>query len=218
VRFALIAAVLCTGLALAQDPAAPPAGAAEPQTGPALPSRADVLKPQPGDKTLGDPAAPVVVVEYASTGCGHCAAFHAQILPQLKSKYIETGKVFYVFRDFPLDDLAAAGSVIARCMPEGRYWDFLGTLFARQSFWRTNDDPLGKLKTLAAEAGLDNTGVDACLADQKGIMTVIDGRQTAMDVLQVNSTPTLFINGVSLEGPRDFDDVESRIAPFLPAP
>lgn len=170
-----------------------------------------------GEITLGDPSAPVVFVEYASYTCGHCAAFHAQNLPQLKAKYIETGKVFYVFREYPLDPVATAASMLARCVPADRYLKFADILFARQAQWAFTQDPRGALAELARQAGIGAEKFEACLTDQ----TVLDGlrevQMHARDELKVEATPTLFINSDKIDGNLPWPALEAIVQKHLPA-
>ncbi|MEM6666268.1 MAG: thioredoxin domain-containing protein [Pseudomonadota bacterium] len=104
---------------------------------------ASLMAPGPlPDKTLGDPQAPVTVVEYASLTCGHCASFHTRTYPALKERYVEAGQVFFVMRDFPLDAVAAAAAMLARCMPDDSYFTFIDLLFQQQRNWAFTDKPV----------------------------------------------------------------------------
>lgn len=149
------------------------------------------------DIGMGDRQAPIVWIEYASAGCVHCAATALQILPTLKKTYIDTGKVYFVLRDYPLEDVSFAASMIARCLPRNQFYGFMDALFARQRQWHGPNVPdrMTALKTLAAEAGLSGVQVDNCLKDQAIGRRIVASRQTAIDVLKVQSTPTHFING-----------------------
>ncbi|MBL26087.1 MAG: disulfide bond formation protein DsbA [Rhodospirillaceae bacterium] len=149
---------------------------------------------------LGDPDAPITVIEYASLTCPHCAHFHNEVLPEIKEKFIDTGKVKLVFRDFPLDRLALAGSVVARCAPEDRFFPLLGLLFEKQTEWATSDDPLSELVKLARMAGLSKSEVQACLDDESLRDSVIMSRMNAEQQYQITGTPTFVVNGKTYVG------------------
>jgi protein-disulfide isomerase len=136
------------------------------------------------------------VVEYASMTCGHCAQFHNIVFPKLKEKYIDTGKVRFIMREFPLDDLAAAASMLARCAGEGKTYALITALFAKQDDWafvRTN--PVPELFKFAKQAGFTQESFDKCLRDQKLLDDITAVRSRAVDTFGVNATPTFFING-----------------------
>lgn len=158
------------------------------------------------DVMLGDANAPVTMVEYASWTCPHCAQFHADVMPMIKRDYIDTGKVRFVFREFPTApaNIAIAGFAIGRCAGPDKYYDVLDELFERQagilSMVRQGDQVKAALMQIAENHGISGEeAFDACLVDsdiRRTISTAI-GRG---DAAGVNSTPTVFINGVVLEG------------------
>src|SRR5947199_3127821 len=116
-------------------------------------SVADLLVPGPlGDEIQGQADAPVTIVEYASMTCPHCSHFHETTYPELKKKYIDTGKVRFIFREFPLDPLAAAGSMLARCAGGDKYFPMIESLFAQQRDWVTQK-PLQPMLAIAKQAG-----------------------------------------------------------------
>jgi protein-disulfide isomerase len=115
---------------------------------------------------IGDPNAPVTMIEYSSLTCPHCAAFHKETLPGLKERYIDTGKVRLVLRDFPLDETALKAAVIAHCAGPERYPTFVDVFFNQQESWARAGDPVAALKQLAKLGGLAETEIDACLADK----------------------------------------------------
>jgi protein-disulfide isomerase len=166
---------------------------AEAQTGAAA---ADVPFPE---MSIGKADAPVTIIEYSSLSCPHCAAFHRDILPSLKSEYIDTGKARYVMREFPLNDSALAGAVIARCLDPSRYFAFADLLFSKQSDWAFKQDALTPLKDLAKQAGMTSEDFDKCIDDealQKKILDIRDEGQKK----GVNATPSFFVNGTLLKG------------------
>ena len=181
-------------------------------------STTDLAIPSPlGDMTLGSVDAPVTVVEYASMTCPHCAAFHKDIFPKLKSEYIDTGKVRFVFREFPLDIIAAAGAMVARCAGKDdpqKYFATIDLLFQNQTVWvmtNTSDN----LKRLAREAGLTEQGFSECLASQPMLDGLKATQDHAVEKLKVDSTPTLFVNGTVLKGVSSFEDLDRLIKPNL---
>jgi protein-disulfide isomerase len=179
---------------------------------------ADLMKPQAlPDMIMGGDKAPVTVVEYASMTCPHCAHFQETTFPELKKRYIDTGKVRYIFREFPLDTLASAAFMLARCAGEkdsGKYFAMIDTLFRQQTQW-VIAKPVPPLLAIAKQAGFTEQNFDTCLANQKlldGIQTV---RQQAIDVFKVQSTPTFFINGDRYAGALTIEQMEKLIDPQL---
>jgi protein-disulfide isomerase len=168
---------------------------------------AELLKPGPLDEmSLGDPNAPNVVVEYASMTCPHCAEFHAKLLPELKSKYVDTGKVRFIFREFPLDKLAAFAFMAARCAGKDGYFPMVEALFKTQDRWVTEDDPEAKIFEVAKQSGLSKEQFDQCMQDQKLFDNIVAVRKRANETFKVNSTPTFFVNGKPLDHPESVDD------------
>ncbi len=164
---------------------------------------------------LGRSDAPITIVEYASLTCPHCARFHADILPVLKTEFIDTGKVRMVFRDFPLDRLALAAAMTARCAGRERYFGFIDTFYARQANWARDGDPLGALGRLARLGGMSQADFDACLKNQAVGDAVLKQRQTGEKTFEVNSTPTLIINGAKYSGGLNLDQLRAVIAAML---
>jgi protein-disulfide isomerase len=156
----------------------------------------ELLKPGPlPDLVLGQADAPITVVEYASMTCGHCAAFHNNVWPKLKEKYVDTGKVRFIMREFPLDDLAAAASMLARCAGEGKTYALTTALFAKQEEWAFVRTPLPELLKFARQAGFTEDSFYKCLRDQKLLDDITAIRTRAVDTFGVSATPTFFING-----------------------
>ncbi len=156
----------------------------------------------PGDLpeiVLGSKDAKVTIVEYASLTCGHCGSFHNKVLPELKTKYVDTGKVRFILREFPLDNLAAAGAMLARCAggtDSGKAADMLGVLFQRQEDWAfVRGNPVPKLFEIAKQAGFTQDSFDKCLTDQKLLDQVNAVRDRGSGRFGVTSTPSFFING-----------------------
>lgn len=153
----------------------------------------------------GDPAAPVTIVEYASLTCSHCASFHNTVLPELKKVYIDTGKVRLVFRDFPLDGLAMAGAMLARCADGDRGQALLNVMFRQQGTWVMSESPIEPLTSYAKLAGLNEDDVNACLENQNIMNAIREGQEAATNQFKIASTPTFFIEDVKIEGNRGFD-------------
>ncbi len=170
-----------------------------------------------GDMVMGDDKAPVTIVEYASMTCSHCAHFQATTFPELKKRYIDTGKVRYIMREFPLDPLAAAGFMLARCAgkdDKNKYFALVDTLFLSQSTWVVQK-PLDPLKTISKQAGLSDKDFDACLANQQLLDGIEAVRQRGSEKFGVNSTPTFFINGKKQSGDISIDEMDKLIQPYL---
>jgi protein-disulfide isomerase len=177
--------------------------------------QAELMKPGPlGDMTMGDEKAPVTIIEYASMTCPHCAHFHEATFPELKKKYIDTGKVRFIFREFPLDPLAAAAFMLARCGDKERYFPMVETLFQMQRTWAVQR-PLQPLMAIGKQAGLSEAGFNECLRDQQVLNGIEDGRKRAAEKLNVQSTPTFFINGKQLRGSATLAELEKEMAPYL---
>lgn len=147
------------------------------------------------ERILGDPAAPVTIIEYASLTCPHCAAFHRETLPVLKERYIDTGKARLVFRDFPLDRAALAAAALAHCAGDARYFKFLDAMFANQQSWARASDPVAALRQLTRLGGLSDAEAEACLADQGLQDAILQTRLDGEREFGVNSTPTILVNG-----------------------
>lgn len=170
------------------------------------------------DMALGSPTAKVVIVEYASMTCGHCASFHTKVFPELKAKYIDTGKVRFILREFPLDNLAAAASMLARCAGGEKTYPLVGVLFQKQEEWAfVRSNPVPKLFEIAKQAGFTQEAFDKCLTDQKLLDQVSAIRQRASDKFGVSSTPTFFINGKRLVGGSTLADFDKMLEPLLKA-
>ena len=158
--------------------------------------------PQIGDKTLGPDDASVIVVEYASATCPHCAAFHTTVFKELKTEFIDTGKIKFISREFPLDDLALAGFMIARCVPDDKYFGMLDLIYEQQRIW-AGQNARAELLKMAKLAGLSEADFDGCLKNEelaKGILAI---RKDGAEKFDVKATPTFYVNGKKLEGDRD---------------
>jgi protein-disulfide isomerase len=166
---------------------------------------------------LGPANASVTITEFASMTCPHCAAFNETVFPKIRSEYIDTGKVRYVFREFPLDEKAAAGSMLARCIAKddpAKYFTVTDLLFKQQMGWMMKDTT-ETLTRIGKQAGLSQKTVEACLTDQALLDKIVADRKYASDVLKVDSTPTFFINGERIKGEASFEEFDKRLKPLL---
>ncbi len=168
------------------------------------------------DIAIGSPKAPITITEYASMSCPHCAAFGENVFPMLRSKYIDTGKVRFVFREFPLDIKAAAASMLARCIAKDDSEKYLGAveiLFKQQqSLMEQTKDTL---KFIGKRNGMSEQEVETCEKDQALLDKLAADQRYALDALKVDSTPTFFGNGERLKGSMSFEELEERIKPLL---
>jgi protein-disulfide isomerase len=179
------------------------------------PPLAELMQPNPlGEMSMGDEKAPITVIEYASMTCPHCAHFSEATFPELKTKYIDTGKVRFIFREFPLDQLAAAGFILARCAGPDKYFPIIETLFATQKEWVVQR-PLAPLTAIAKQAGLSQEAFEACLDNKVMLEGIEKVRNQAAEKFGVNATPTFFVNGKRLSGALSIEELEKEFAPYL---
>lgn len=171
-----------------------------------------LLTPGPlGDKILGDADAPVTIVEYASMTCGHCANFHKNTYPELKKNYIETGKVKFIFREFPLDPVAAAAFMLARSAPADKYFEIVDTMFENQRAWAFSDNPYNSLLNFSKQIGFTQESFEEALKNQKLLDAINAVRERGAGEFKVTSTPTFFINGEKHPGALPFDQMSKLI-------
>ena len=165
---------------------------------------------------LGDPKAPIKIVEYASLTCSHCATFHNDVFPRIKADYIDTGKARLVYRDFPLDRVALQAAVIARCGGADGFFGFVEVLFRTQKSWARSNDPIDALARIGRLGGLKREAIDACLADKTLVDSILAVRLHGEKEFGIGSTPTFIINGEKVVGARSYEhfkDLFDRIAP-----
>jgi protein-disulfide isomerase len=163
------------------------------------------------DHTLGKPDAPVVLVEYASMTCGHCAQFHNSILPELKKKHVDSGKVRFVYRDFPLDSVALQAAQIAECAGKERYFGVVDLIFQTQAQWTAAKEPIAELGKSLRIAGITEADIKSCLANDKIAGDIVAERKVGEDKLKISSTPTLFINGQRWTGARTVEALDEAL-------
>lgn len=167
------------------------------------------------EHVLGDADAPVTIIEYASLTCPHCAAFHNEVLPEIKEKLIDTGKAKMIFRDYPLDGIALRAAAVAQCAGDDRYFGVLSMLFKSQMTWARSEDPIEGIKQVVRFGGMNGDAVDACLADEAMIDAIVASRMRGEQEYSVSSTPSFIIDGETIAGAREaeffIDKVEDLI-------
>jgi protein-disulfide isomerase len=168
-----------------------------------------------GEPAIGDAAAPVTIIEYSSLTCPHCAAFHNEVLPELRKRYIDSGKVRLVLRDFPLDEMALKAAVIAHCAGPARQPSFVEVFFAQQQNWARAKDPIAALKQLARLGGLSSDQINGCLADKDLETAVLQARLDGQKQFDVKSTPTFVIDGKVQTGEHSTEAFAAIIDPLL---
>jgi len=176
-----------------------------------------LLKVLPSDIPLGDKNAPVTIIEYASLSCGHCALFHSNGFPKLNEQYIATGKVKFIYRDFPLNQPALVAGMVAHCQVNDReadtikYYDFIKVLFKTQETWAFADNFTAKLQTIAKLDGMSAQKFNECISNKTTQETMLKARLQASQILQISSTPTLIIDGEVLSGYTGYYDIQDVI-------
>ena len=164
---------------------------------------------------LGDSRAPVTLVEYASLTCGYCLRFHREVLPLIKSRHIDTGRVRFVYRDFPTSAAAIRGAVAARCAGPHRHFKMLDTLYSAVGRWSRASDVDAALVEHAASLGLDRAAFRACLDDPRHLRSIDEEQQRATKEHDVLGTPTFLINGKVVRGMKDIDEIDVLIEEAL---
>jgi protein-disulfide isomerase len=179
------------------------------------PQVAELMKPGPlPEMVIGSADAPNTIVEYASMTCPHCALFQKEVLPQLKTKYIDTGKVKYILREFPLDGLALAAFMVARCSGDGRYFPMVDALFETQDVWAvTGNEGKDKLLMIARQSGMSKEQFDKCLADKAMFDNIVEIRKRGNEVFGVDATPAFFVNGKRLGTQHQLADFDAILEP-----
>jgi protein-disulfide isomerase len=164
------------------------------------------------DTFLGNKDAPVTIVEFSSMTCSHCADFHRDVFPDLKKKYIDTGKAKYILRKFPFDDVAAAAFMLTRCVDPSRRYDLVGILYKHQSDWAFNASPIDDLKRFSKQAGFTDESFNKCLTDEKLRKSMQDDRERAYKEFSIHATPTFFVNGKRMKGAHSMEEFDKMIA------
>ena len=169
--------------------------------------------PEAGDMIEGLDTAKVTVVEYASASCPHCADFYKDVYLKLKTDYVDTGKVRFIFREFPHNDQGMAGFMLARCSPKEKYFPLIDILFKTQEKWVP--DAFNQLKEIAKQSGMSEADFELCLKNEKVAKGIWDVRQKADKTYGITGIPTIFVNGKIFDGERTFDAMKAVIDPLL---
>jgi protein-disulfide isomerase len=179
---------------------------------------ARLLEPGPlPDKIFGPSDAPVTIVEYASITCHFCMKFHSETWPRLKEKYVDTGKVRFIMREFPLDPLATAGFMLARCAGDEKWYPVLDLLYRTKETWGHAQNPADALLQTVRQAGYTKDSFEACLRDDALFQNVRQTADRAARDFGVNSTPTFFINGEKRTGALTLQEFDRILEPMLAA-
>lgn len=160
------------------------------------------------EMSMGSPKAPVTVVEYASLTCPHCREFTVDRLPALKKKYIDTGLVRLIYRDYPLDGYALRASMIAHCAGPKKFFSYVDAYFEQQSEW-VKGDPMKGLKQVAKASGMSDDKIDSCLADKDLAKHIVAGAQAAKETLDITGTPSFLIDGATFTGAMPVEQFEA---------
>ena len=163
----------------------------------------ETSKPLSG-RVLGNADAKIIIEEYASMSCGHCASFHNNDLKGIKKEYIDKGAAKLIFYDFPLDRGAMIGSMITQCMNDDQFYPVLNRLFQKQAEWTRSDDIMKSISEILQPLGLEKATILSCLEEttenQERWKSLLAGRKYAIDIKGVEATPTFFVNGKKFEG------------------
>ncbi|WP_161958840.1 DsbA family protein [Ferruginivarius sediminum] len=154
---------------------------------------------------LGDPDAPLTIIEYASLTCPHCASFHRETLPKLKENWIEPGKAKLVYRHYPLDELALRGALLANCFEGDKFFAVLDLLFKSQQRWARAQDPIQALARIGGMAGLDQQSFETCMTDQAEADSIIEMQLEARNEIDLTSTPTFVVEGEKVVGSQPYE-------------
>lgn len=174
-------------------------------------AQADVMDILENDNVLGDPKAPISIVEYASLTCPHCAEFHNNALQDIKTNYIDTGKAHLIFRDFPLDRWAFQASVLAHSAGKEKFFTVLEILFKKQAEWTNGSDLTAEIIKIGNMVGISKAKFEASLADEALGESILTDRMVGANEYKVASTPTLFINGERYEGSRKYEEMDAYL-------
>ncbi len=176
-----------------------------------------ILNINDNDFFIGNPDAPIVILEYASMSCSHCADFHNETLEDLKAEYIDSGKVVFVFRDFPFNYPALVGSMMMRCVPDDLRYDYMNALYKLQKSWvfRDNSKTRTELYKIMQSGGMQQDDFDTCLSDINLENDLLEGVMNAQREFNIRSTPSFVINGVLYSGNKDIKEFRQIIDKIL---
>ena len=176
-----------------------------------VPPQAELMAPGPlGERVMGSASAPVTVIEYVSLTCPHCASFEKDLFPRLKREYIDTGKVRYIIREFPIGRTAGAAAIVNRCAPEDKYFFLLRQFLTRQPEWVSQEVRPDAIYSVAKASGMGRETFDKCLSNQTIINGLTEVKQRGRQ-FGVIGTPTFFINGRKAQGVVTYDEIKAMI-------
>jgi protein-disulfide isomerase len=218
-KFSLTRRAVLAGSISAAAIASAPAFAQKAASGATKVSLAELMAPNAlPDIVQGKADAPVTIVEYASMTCGHCAAFHREVYPTLKKDYIETGKIKFILREFPLDPIATAAFMLARSLGDDKRDAAVDLLFAQQKNWAFTETPVEGLEGVVKQAGIGQAQFESTLKDTDMQKKIVAIRDRAAEKFGVNATPTFFINGVKFSGEMKVSELDKIISEGAKAP
>ena len=168
------------------------------------------------DMSLGSPNAPVTIIEYSSMTCSHCALFEQNTFPAIKSHYIDSGQVRFVFREYPIDNNAFGASMIARCIANddpNRYFGAIDSLFRQED--QLVNNAMNTLKWVGSQSGMSDAEINNCLNDQDLYQKLVADRKIAMEMVKVDAAPTFFVNGRKYTGNMPADQMDGIIRQAL---
>lgn len=166
-------------------------------------------------KSIGNKEAPIKMLEFASLTCGHCAKFHNEVLPVIKEKYILTGKIYFTYKDFPLDKFALKASIISRCSGNDNYFKFLDVFYKKQSSWTRTKDPFKSLLKIAKIGGIKDEEIKVCVGNKSIEDGLLKDRLTSSKKYDITATPTIYLNGEKYQGDLTLEALELKINSIL---
>ncbi|MBC10700.1 MAG: disulfide bond formation protein DsbA [Rickettsiales bacterium] len=167
------------------------------------------------EKKMGEASAKIEMLEFASLTCGHCAKFHNEVFPKIKKEYIDTGKILFTYKDFPLDKFALKASVIARCSGNDKFFSFLKVLYNKQKDWTRTQDPFKSLLKIAKLGGLKNDEIKVCVGNKSIEDGILKQRLSSSKKFDIKATPTIFFNGKKYDGDLTYEALKLKINSLL---
>ena len=167
------------------------------------------------EKSLGNNEAPIKMVEFASMTCGSCAKFHNDVFPSIKKDFIDSGKVFFTYKDFPLDKFALKASVIARCSGDAKFFNFLSVIYNKQKDWTRTQDPFKSLLKIAKLGGLKNDEIKVCVGNKSIEDGILKDRLNSSKKFDITATPTIYFNGKKYDGDLSYEALKLKIESLL---
>lgn len=165
--------------------------------------------------SIGKKTAPIVVINYSSLTCSHCAQFHLEVLPKIEEKYIKPGKVRIIFRGYPANQVDIVASQLVWCMGAIKYLDFVKLLYSTQEKWLDESDPIATLKSIMTQRGVSAEQLEACIKDHELLDKIIQVRLEGQENYPITSTPTIIINAMIYPRALTFEEFEEIVTPLL---